>query len=381
MRKLCLVINPIAGMGGSVGLKGTDGILDEAVKRGAHTRSPERARIALERLKEAYTRHRLTEELEWYTASGPMGEDLLTSLAVPSWKVEVVHTVKGPTTAKDTSDTVRKALEKGCELIVFCGGDGTARNVLASAGNSPIFGIPSGVKMHSGVFAVDPSIAGELIEFYVRGEMSLGRGEVIDLDEDRYRQGDWNIRLYGTAWTLYEPTAVQGGKSMVAFEEVEDTLSQIAEDIAERTMEDPKALFILGPGGTLMAVGEHMKIDKTLLGVDIVSGGKLVAKDVDERTVLTFLSDLPPSGKAYAVLSPIGGQGFLLGRGNLQFGPDVVRRIGFDNLIAVSPPQKLEGISALRVDTGDHELDLSLRSHGHIKVLIGYRTYRLARIG
>lgn len=382
MKKIGFVINPIAGMGGKVGLKGTDGVIDEAISRGALPRAPNRAVEALSRLKEAYTRHRLKEEVEWLTSSGSMGEDELLSMEVSQWKVTVLETHGDRTTAEDTKELVRLALEKGAELIVFCGGDGTARDVFEVAQKEPIFGIPSGVKMHSGVFAIDPLTAGELLEFYIRGEMTTGEGEIMDLDEDRYRKGEWNIRLFGIGATLFEPAFIQTGKFVVQEQEVEIFIDEICDDIRERTLEEPDSLFILGPGGTLESIGKKIGIDKTHLGIDIVKGSDQLGKDLDERGILKILEEhrSEKGGSSYIVVSPIGGQGFFLGRGNLQLSPAVIRKVGIGNVIIVSVPQKLDRTDALRIDTGDHELDMEFKDQGSLKVLTGYRTYRIKKI-
>jgi predicted polyphosphate/ATP-dependent NAD kinase len=382
MKKIGFVVNPIAGMGGRVGLKGTDGVVEEALSRGAEPRAPERAIEALTRLKEAYTRHRLKEEVTWLTSSGDMGEKELRSMDVEKWKIEILEDHGKRTTAEDTKELVMLAIDRGAELIVFCGGDGTARDVFEVAKQHPIFGIPSGVKMHSGVFAIDPTTAGELLEFYIRGEMTTGEGEIMDLDEDRYRKGEWNIRLFGVGRTLFEPAFIQTGKFMVQEQEVEVFISEISDDIFERMEEEPDTVFILGPGGTLESIGKRMGIDKTHLGVDMVRNGVQLGKDLDERKIESILEEQFESGakKACIVVSPIGGQGFFLGRGNLQISPEVIRMVGIDNIIIASVPQKLDRTDSLRVDTGDHQLDTRIKERGSFKVLTGYRTYRIKKI-
>ena len=146
--------------------------------------------------------------------------------------------------------------------------------------------------------------------------------------------------------------------------------------------EDMDSIFILGPGGTLESIGERLGIDKTHLGIDIIKGKELLGKDLDERGIIDILDQqkIPEKGRAYIVVSPIGGQGFFLGRGNLQLSPKVIRKVGMGNLIVVSVPQKLDRTDALRVDTGDHELDMEFRAQGSMKVLTGYRTYRIKKI-
>jgi len=381
MIRIAFVLNPIAGMGGKVGLKGTDNVLDEAIERGAKPRSPERAREAISRFAEAYTRHRLEHEVRWLCPSGPMGEDLLRSMEVPQWTITSICDPGPDTTAEDTRVFISKAVGERVDLILFCGGDGTARDVFSRAGNTPMFGIPAGVKLHSGLFAVAPTSAGELLEFFVRGEMIIGSGEVMDLDEERYRHGEWNIALYGIARTLSEPSFIQAGKLMVEEESIDDVVSQIAADLKERLSE---SIAILGPGGTMEGIGDVLGIQKTLLGVDVVRSGSAIGTDCTEEDILNILdkNDAGAGGsvQAYIVVSPIGGQGFILGRGNLQISPAVVRKAGIKNIIVVSTPHKLESTKVIRVDTGDPDLDRELRSSGAVKVLIGYRTYRLVRI-
>jgi len=381
MITIAFVLNPIAGMGGKVGLKGTDNVLEEAIERGAKPRSPDRAREAISRFAEAFSRHRLEQEVRWLCPSGPMGEDLLRSMKVPLWTISVICGPGPDTTAEDTKEFVTMAVVAGADLIVFCGGDGTARDVFSRAGKVPMFGIPAGVKMHSGVFAVDPRTAGELLEFYVRGEMIVGPGEVMDLDEERYRHGEWNIALFGIARTLSEPSFVQSGKLMVEEESIEDVVAEIAGDLKERIQ---GGIAILGPGGTMEGIGRALGIEKTLLGVDVISNGSSIASDCTEEGILKLL-DVRDAGygrshQAYIIVSPIGGQGFILGRGNLQISPEVVRRVGTGNLIVVSTPHKLETTRVIRVDTGDAALDREIRSRGSVKVLTGYRTYRLVKM-
>ena len=380
MRRVGFVVNPIAGMGGRVGLKGTDGVLDEAMARGARPQSGHRAAQTVRRFGE------LAEatgglDVVWVTSAGEMGEDVLLEGGVAAGSISVVHAAARPerTSPDDTREACMACDREGAEILVFCGGDGTARDVTAALGlRLPVLGIPAGVKMHSGVFGVSPAAAAETLLAYLHGRVAVAEAEVIDLDEDAYRAGEWTLRLHGVARTPFEPSLVQGGKMMVEVASDRDVLIDIAEAIKEYIEESPGTLFILGPGGTLKFIGDWLRIDKTLLGIDAVVDGAQVGKDLEERGILQLLDRWP---SARVVVSPIGAQGFFLGRGNLQLSPEVVRRVGVDNFWVVSTPAKLERTPVLRVDTGDEELNAQFTGLGRVYVLVGYRTRKPTPFG
>ncbi len=374
MSRIGLVVNPIAGMGGRVGLKGTDRVVDQARAAGAEPVAPGRMAHFLE----AFLKLQRKDpdlDVRWLTCAGPMGLDELDAAGVAPNEVEILYTPAAATTAEDTKAAARACVDARAELLLFCGGDGTARDVTEIVtGAIPILGIPSGVKMHSGVFAVDPRAAAEALAAFLRGELRVGDAEVLDLDEEAYRLGEWRVRLYASARTLVEPNLVQADKMMFAELSEEDVRLELAEHFRDLFTEEPATLFLLGPGSTLESVAKRLKLEKTLLGIDAVVGGKTVATDLDERGILGLLDRYP---KAKLVVSPIGAQGFVLGRGNLQVSPDVVRRIGARNLIVVATPAKLAATPVLRVDTGDDRLDEEFRRKEYLFVLIGYRTTKL----
>ncbi len=350
------VVNPIAGMGGRVALKGTDSVLEEAVRRGATPVAPARASEFIRSLR---------CDPEFLTAGGPMGADYLKER-----KHRVVHSPPPHTTAEDTKTAVKEFLRAGAELIVFVGGDGTARDVVDVAGEDvPVLGVPSGVKMFSSVFALTPSIAAAVVCAFVRGETAIRERDVLDIDEDEYRAGRLAVRLYGHALVPVLEGMVQGGKSPSGPGDDEGYAEFFAENV-ERDV-----LYLLGPGSTLQKVARALGVEKTPLGVDAYINGSIVARDVSEREIISLLNE---HGRAKIVITPIGGQGFLLGRGNQQFSPEVIRRVGRDNILVVSPEAKLYGLKALYVDTGDPEVDDILR--GYIRVLCGYGKYKLMRV-
>ena len=374
MTRVGLIVNPIAGMGGRVGLKGTDHVVDQARAAGAEPVAP--GRVA--RFLDAFAKlQRKDPELEvhWLTCADTMGAEHLRRSDMPASAIEVVHTPASPTTADDTKAAAAACVAAHADLLLFCGGDGTARDVAEAVSSGvPILGIPSGVKMHSGVFAVDPKAAAEALAAFLRGQLRVGDAEVLDLDEEAYRAGEWRVRLYATARTLVEPNLVQADKMMFAEVSEESVRLELAEHFRDLFLEEPNTLFLLGPGSTLASIAARLTLDKTLLGIDAAVGGRTVAKDLDEKGILALLARYP---KAKLVVSPIGAQGFVLGRGNLQVSPEVVRRVGVQNLVVVATPAKLAATPVLRVDTGDEQLDTEFRRKEYLFVVIGYRTTKL----
>ncbi len=371
MKRVGFVVNPIAGMGGRVGLKGTDGRADEALARGAEPVSPRRAREMLDALKPLRT----ALEIRWVTCQGPMGSDLLAAAGFPPSSVEVVAEPPARTTAEDTRAACRAFEAGGVDLVVFCGGDGTCRDVLEAVDQRlPILGVPAGVKMHSGVFGIHPATVASILDAWLQGYLRVGDADVLDVDEEAYRRGEWSVRMFGTARTLVEPTLVQTGKMMFAELSDDAMKDEIADHVKEIVGGNPGTLFLLGPGSTLEHIAKRLGIEKTLLGIDAVLDGKIVGRDLDEAGILRLLEEHPV---AKLIVSPIGAQGFVLGRGNLQLSPAAVRRIGVPNVVVVSTPSKLNATPVLRVDTGDPELDREFAKKEYLFVVIGYRTSKL----
>jgi len=374
VRRIGFVVNPIAGMGGRVGLKGTDGVADLALAAGAEPVAGPRARAFAEAFGRA-AREDPNLQVTWITGAGGMGERPLREAGIPADRIEVVHTPPDRSSAEDSKRTVEASSARGGELVIFCGGDGTARDVAAAVRDHiPILGIPAGVKMYSGVFAVSPHAAADLLAAFLRGELRKGSGELLDLDEEAYRRGEWRVRLFSTAKTLVEPHLVSAGKMMVSEVSEESVRAELATHVSELFETHPDTLFLLGPGSTIHSIATALGIEKTLLGIDAVLGGKTIAQDLNEKRILELLDRHP---KAKLVVSPIGAQGFILGRGNLQVSPAVLRRIGTENLIVVATPGKLAATPILRVDTGDPNLDKEFRDREYLFVIIGYRTSKL----
>jgi predicted polyphosphate/ATP-dependent NAD kinase len=374
VHRIGFVVNPIAGMGGRVGLKGTDGVADQAAAAGATPTAPERARAFAEAVIK-FTADDPAPVFQWVTAGGEMGAGPLRSAGFPPARIEVVDVPDPRTTAQDTKRTVVASIEAGAELILFCGGDGTARDVAEAAGERvPLLGIPAGVKMYSGLFAVSPPAAANLLVAYLRGELRVGTAEILDLDEEAYRKGEWRIRMFVTAKTLVEPQLISTGKLMVEELSDEAVRAELATHFSDLFESNPDTLFLLGPGTTIHGIASALGLEKSLLGIDAVVGSKTVARDVNEADILRLLDRYHT---AKLIVSPIGAQGFILGRGNLQISPKVLRRIGPQSVVVVATPSKLAATPVLRVDTGEASLDEEFRQREYLFVVIGYRTSKL----
>jgi predicted polyphosphate/ATP-dependent NAD kinase len=367
-KTLGLIVNPVAGMGGAVGLKGTDGaeILEQAISLGAKPMAPARAMSFLSEIKFVENRIQLV------VGAGNMGEEEALNCG---FACTVLGERKNETTAEDTMEIARKIADAKADLLVFCGGDGTARDILEAINISiPVLGVPTGVKMHGSVFAVDPKAAAKIAIGFLWGELSMREAEVMDVDEDAFREGRVSSRLYGYLLIPYEPYLIQGAKMASPITESElRNQAAIAIYIIENMK--PDVIYIVGPGTTTRTIGDLLDAKKTLLGVDIFCGKKIVASDVNEKRILSAIR-----GKtAQIIVTPIGGQGFIFGRGNQQISPEVIRRVGLDNIVVIATEGKLRSLKSLRVDTGDPNLDDALRAR-NIKVVTDYKTEYVMRV-
>jgi predicted polyphosphate/ATP-dependent NAD kinase len=362
------IVNPVAGMGGAVGLKGTDGkaILEKAVSLGAKPIAPARAESFLSELKP------IRERIWLVVGAGSMGEDEAKSCG---FACTVLGERKRETSAKDTIKIAKRIKEIGADLLVFCGGDGTARDIFKAVNTSvPVLGVPTGVKMHSAVFAVDTKAAAKIVMAFLFEGLPLKEAEVMDVDEEAFRRGRVSAELYGYMLIPYEPSLIQSAKMASPITESEmRNQAAIAIYIIENMQ--PDVIYIVGPGTTTRTIGDLLDVKKTLLGVDLFCNKKLIAKDVNEKQILEEIR----GKKAQIIVTPIGGQGFIFGRGNQQISAKVIRQVGIDNIIVVATKSKLENLKSLRVDTGDPDLDEELRKR-KLKVIVDYKTERVIRV-
>ncbi len=360
-RILGFIVNPVAGLGGRVGLKGSDGLIiqQRARELGAVPEALDRAAEAMRMLKKS-----ASDQEKIVTYPGEMGENVAVRCGFSP--IIIGDICQGKTTAADTRRAAHEMLTLGVDLILFAGGDGTARDICEAVGDAvPVIGIPAGVKLHSAVFGVNPVRTGELAAQFLRDEIHILRNaEVMDIDEAAYRQGIVSPRLFGYLRIPYQRRLVQARKSPNPVSE-EATLHAIALDVIDHMDEN---YYIIGPGTTTRPILTNLGLSKTLIGVDVVCGRILVIADANETSLLELLEN----HAAKVVVTPIGGQGFIFGRGNQQISPKVLRKIGLDNIIVISTPEKILSLGGrpLLVDTGDYEIDKALSRH--IKIVTGY---------
>ncbi|MFT6920675.1 MAG: putative polyphosphate/ATP-dependent NAD kinase [Cognaticolwellia sp.] len=369
--KLGLVINPIAGIGGSVALKGSDGIgiAEQAIALGATAKSNTRAALALEILLP------YQENIIIYTAAGDMGEHTAKALGFNTQVVyglehKLEHSLEHKlTTALDTEQAVSALITKDIDLLLFAGGDGTARNVCHIVQDKfPVLGIPAGCKIHSGVYAITPKAAGRVVELMITNQLvSLTDADVMDIDESLFRQGIVKAKRFGEMQVPSELRYIQAVKSG-GVESDELVLQDIAADVIAK-MDDE--LFIIGSGSTTAFVMEELALDNTLLGVDAISEQALIASDLTEAQLWQLIQPYA-QGKVKLLITLIGGQGHIFGRGNQQLSPRAIRAIGKENIIIIATKAKLNALQArpLIADTGDSELDMVLS--GYLAVITGY---------
>ena len=356
------IVNPVAGMGGAVGLKGTDGkgILNQAIALGAKPIASQRAETFLTQLSPA------KEHLKLIVGAGNMGQSQAEKCG---FSFKVVGESKKETSSEDTQAIAKGIAAANVDLLVFCGGDGTTRDILKAVDlKVPVLGVPTGVKMHSAIFAVSPQAAARVVATFLWGGLPLREAEVMDVDEQEFRQGHLSAELYGFLLSPYEPHLIQGNKMASPMTESEvENQAAIAININEEMK--PDTIYIIGPGTTTRTIGDLLDQKKTLLGVDLFQDKKIIAKDVGEKQILHAID-----GKAARIIvTPIGGQGFIFGRGNQQISAKVIRQVGLDNIVVAATNGKLDRLESLRVDTGDAKLDEQFRARG-MRVVVDYKT-------
>ncbi|MGE5380504.1 MAG: ATP-NAD kinase family protein [Methylocystaceae bacterium] len=360
MKKVGLIVNPVAGIGGRVGLKGSDGIevLKKALALGAKPEATQRAAEALQIL------NRSQENFQLFTYPQEMGEYACREADISPVVIGSIN--HGNTTPDDTITAVRELEKEQIDLLLFAGGDGTARNIYSVLGDRlPVLGIPAGVKIHSAVYAVNPRSAGQAALLYLENKVhSFKEAEVMDIDETAFRAGRVSATLYGYMRIPEVRRLLQNVKAGSHSEK--NDMAGMAADVIKHM--EPGVMYIIGPGTTTRNIMDRLGLNNTLLGVDVIQDGQLVANDVTEEQLYSLLIGHP----AKIVVTAIGGQGHIFGRGNQQISPRVIRMVGKENIVVIASKNKLVALQPLPllVDTGDAVLDQELC--GYTRVITGW---------
>lgn len=354
MKQLGLIVNPMAGIGGKVGLKGSDGeeIRKLAFSLGAKQEAPDKVIRALKRMAEA------GHDVHIITCPGKMGED---EAKAAGYDPEIIDGIATEiTSADDTKKAAEILMERGVDLLMFAGGDGTARDVCSVIGTDiPAVGIPAGVKIHSGVYGASPIHAGEVADMYLfGGSMQLREMEVMDIDEDEFRKDRVSARLYGYMKVPFERRLLQSAKAGSSMSE-RATIQSIASDVISNMQ--PDEYYFIGPGSTTRGIMEMLDLPATLLGVDVVKNRQLIKADANESDLLGLLRG-EAEGKTHVIVTVIGGQGYIFGRGNQQFSAEVLQLAGYKNITVIATESKMIGLDGkpLLVDTGDEQVNQDL---------------------
>ena len=356
-----LIVNPIAGMGGSVGLKGTDG--------DAYLKAMELGAVRMSHLAAKRALSLIREDIEFVSAEH-MGSDVLDYLDI----LHEVIPITSDGTKSDDTKAVANIMKKKCDMILFCGGDGTARDILDSVGaDVPVLGIPAGVKMYSSVFATTPEDVPDIIHGFATGYAKVTERDVMDINEEDHRNGILSAKLYGYMKVPYVPVIVQDFKGIYEGNDEYEEIDEIAEYITDNMRSD--VLYIIGPGSTTGRIMEKMGMEHTLLGIDAVFGGKAVGMNLNEQGLMSLADKYDD---IVLILGIIGKQGFFLGRGNKEITPAVIRKIGIGNIVLIASTTKLNDLKELHTDTGDPELDKELK--GYRKVVCRYGRERLLKV-
>lgn len=341
-------------------------MLKKAIELGAKPWAEDRGAEALRALLP------LKSNIEIYAYPKQMGEN---SCRKAGLEPKVIGRIGEETSADDTMKAAREMMELGVDILLFVGGDGTARDICRAIGTDlVVLGIPAGVKVYSSVFAASPKAGGELALKFLRGEVSeVIEAEVLDIDEEAFRKGKLSVKLYGYLKIPFDSGFVPGGKVPSSHSESYDR-EAIAAELLE-VMEEG-VIYLIGPGSTTKEVMRALGLDYSPLGVDAVLDRKLIGKDLNEKQILELIS----GRKAKIVVTPIGGQGYVFGRGNQQISPEVLRKVGKENLIIVATRGKLESLRGrpMLLDTGDESLDKELA--GYYKIISGYREYTVYKV-
>lgn len=367
MKNIGFLVNPVAGFGGKAGMKGSDSLHGRmaAARLGYEKTAGIRAYQCITRIKEESGFHLIAPE-------GEMGGNILKKAQIP---YESLGKHKSITTKEDTLNYARSCKDRGVDLLVFCGGDGTARDIYEAVGEQlPVLAVPAGVKMYSACYAVSPCQAGDLLRNFIRGEQTpFEYREIMDIDEARLDDPLVTPALYGFLRTIHDRDRLQRAKEICP----QDTSGrELLTDYLISSMNE-QTIYMIGPGSTTYCLKEKLEGKGTLRGVDVAKGRKIILKDAGEQALCELLETGIP---AKIIVTCIGGNGFIFGRGNQQISPRIINMVSKENLILAVTKEKLASLKGnpMLADTGDRDTDEYLC--GYYKIWVNSREAVLYRI-
>lgn len=347
MKKVGLIVNPYAGAGGRIGLKGSDNL------KSLNPEIPSRVSRFLKNC---------PKDIYFITPQFRMGEIYFKNF---HFNLEIIPIGNSEvTTSKDTIESVKEMIRRDVEIIIFVGGDGTARDILTVLNKESItvLGIPAGVKMHSGVFASTPEAAARLLEAYIRGYAKIIDAEIIDVDENEFRNGIIKLTFYGYLKSIdFNNLLTPSKQEVVSYEE--DEIEEISDYIINEYLDDSYHI-VFGTGKTVKAILKKLGYEVPVTSINVTKGKRLILKNATYHDLMKLSDPLR------IILTPIGNQGFIIGRGNQEIGPEVLKKLRKkEDIIIISTISKLQTIICLRIDSGSEEVDSWLK--GVFKVIVG----------
>lgn len=344
------LVNPVAGCGQFLNLKGSDSLTPSSCPQSI---SMEKAIEFLIEVNDL--------EVQYFTASGQMGEDAFINSGMDNFTV--IEKYQGECSAVHTREFVSELKKHDVEVLVFFGGDGTARDIHDAGWELPVIGVPLGTKMYSSVFAISTARAIELFRDFSANRLNeFSMEEVIDLDEEAYSRGIVGVKPHGSLKVPVSESVMSSSKA----EYTGNSTEGIAEYVSEFMENDVN--YVVGPGSTCKGILEELGLEGSLLGFDLVRNRKLLGTDLSESEIFNLTTT-----KTVIIISPIGGQGFLLGRGNKQLSGRVISRVGFQNIMVISSEKKMRSLDCLYVDIDP----IPEVKPAFVRVLFGYGRYRM----
>ncbi len=320
MRKIAFFINPRAGEGKKLGLKSSDDIPQADYSESESTII---GRNFVSSITFPESVHLIMPDFEIYKSDGFM-----------QFPYTLVKGWNNPSSSADTKNFAKKAISEGAELLVFVGGDGTARDLLDAVGHAvPVIGVPAGIKMYSSVFAYTWMDAVKELEFFLSNSVKFEDKEILDYDfkEDR-------LKLFGEMSGIQSKTYNQDPKQVFASTDISSLGYGIAADMSSEIS------YIIGPGSTCNSILEALGVPGTdLLNFKIVKNRRVVKSRAGEEDILAAMKD----GNYRLIISPIGGMGILVGRGNYELSDRVLTELRPENLIIVATREKMIPINEI----------------------------------